>query len=127
MVHTSMDTTDAPRAPVLRTKDFAAVLGDPAEAPGWYITSVRMSRMIAISQASGESLSGHLSTDEHEPKRVRFGTEDAPGMWLMHEPAQGLLKQFWSSERHRFEAADEDEAYALLIHIQKTFSDKTLN
>lgn len=101
MVHSDMDDETPILGTMLKTKDFAAVCEDDAPGAGWYITSARISRM---------SLS-----------------PDAASQWLLHEPAQGLLKQFWSHERRRFEAADNDEAYALLIHVQMTFNNRTLN
>ncbi len=104
MVHTDMDTIEQ----VLKTKDFAAV----AEDGVWYITGARVAQnLMRISQGMSP----------------RLGMEDAAASWLTYKPAQGLLKQFWSHEHNRFEAADEDEAYALLVHVQKTFSDRTLN
>lgn len=113
MVYAAMDTTEPLQ---LKTKDFAAV----QDQDHWHIAPVRLLRAAAYVLAKHEP-------KDHEPARVRLGHEDPASVWLSHEPAQGLLKQFWSHERRRFEAADEDEAYALLIHIQRTFSNKTLN
>lgn len=104
----------------LKTKDFVA---DHDPRCGWYIAPVRLARAAAWLLASNV----HKHEHEHEPMRVRMGHEDPAAMWLSHEPAQGLLRQFWSHERRRFEAADQDEAYALLIEIQRTFSNRVLN
>lgn len=117
MVYEAMDETEPLQ---LKTKDFVAV----QDQGQWHIAPVRLMRAAAYVLAAQSHEPG---AHEHEPPRVRLGHEDAASVWLSHEPAQGLLKQFWSHERRRFEAADEDEAYALLIHIQRTFSNKALN
>lgn len=122
MVQDAMD--DMPRAQ-LKTKDFVAMCDTLGSGRGmWFIAPVRLARAAAYIMAASS-----LDPREHEhgPPKVRLGNEDAATMWLAHEPAQGLLKQFWCKERGRFEAADEDEAYALLLEIQRTFANKALN
>jgi hypothetical protein len=80
---------------VIKTKDFAAV----AEGAVWYIVA----------------LGGHLRG--LEPERWLMSR----AQWSRHEPG-ALLAQFYSDAHKRFEAADDDEAYALLHHVQKTYS-----
>ena len=88
--------------PTYRTKDFAAIEQD---GEGFYLAPLRY---------------GVSRIDMHEPDRA--------AAWLGNgDGAQGLLSQFWSPERGRFEAADEDEAYALLVSVQKTYNERGLN
>lgn len=46
---------------------------------------------------------------------------DAAGSWLASHAADGLRRQFYHHAKRRLEACGEDEAWALLVDVQKSF------